>query len=226
MCSSGATAGARRRWVVGALLLCGVAGSAAAQPVQAPPQSSPAPQPGFSGADRDSVGPGRPAPKTRRRSRSRFPGMFFAGADAITMLPIGSFSDASGLGLGVLGHLNYDFRPRMYLTGRGGFVYHLETNDVGFTQIQLPVLVGVRYLVKPKIYLGGEAGLIFVTRRFSADGADNLWTTKVGLTLSAGYLLSKDLDLRAGLWLPDVTALFRVFAIHLSVGWDLWRGRL
>lgn len=198
-------------------ILLALALPAAAQPESS--ESSSTTQ--FSGADPDQPTAGQ-AP--RAGSGKLLPNMLFAGVDGMLMVPVGSFSDASGVGFGVLGHINYDLRPRMLLTARLGFVYHLEADEIGFKQIQLPVLFGMRYLVKPRIYVAPELGLNFVNRRFEGD-RDALWTTKVGLTLSGGYMLNSEVDLRAGLWFPDITSP-KVLGIFVSGGWDLWFGRL
>ncbi|WP_394850481.1 porin family protein [Pendulispora brunnea] len=137
------------------------------------------------------------------------------GGDAMFVLPIGDFSDATGAQLGVLGRFGYRVIPQLEITGRAGYIYGFSKStevgpvksDVGASVI--PLWGGARYFFFEHTptagpYAGAELGFNFINYRASVSGAgvadvdgDKSYT-RFGFSAFGGYVISPDLpiDLR------------------------------
>ena len=140
------------------------------------------------------------------------------GIDFTVVLPVGDYGDGSTLALGPLGRVEFPVGPG-YVTGRFGVLYHIVNDTLdGTTLLFLPVYGGYRYpLGSGQAYLAGELGITFAYARFSSElGSGSETESELGMTLGGG-LRKGQLDLRAGLFLPDVGDAVGIMG---SVGYD------
>ncbi len=129
------------------------------------------------------------------------------GAQGAFVLPVGDWSDFSGIGLGALINADYgiDAVKGLQLTGRLGIVHFLGkeievlgTTIDGPTVNMVPLLVGAKYFFAPSVYGGLEIGANYI---IPEEGDSEL---KFAFTAGLGYMI-KDVDLRAFLFLPDLS---------------------
>jgi hypothetical protein len=138
------------------------------------------------------------------------------GVDAMIVLPVGDYGDGTELALGPIGRAEFPAGPG-YITGRFGVLYHLtEVDDT--TLLFLPLYGGFRYPIGGgQAYVAGEIGItIGYLRADTPLGSGSDTDTELGMSLSAG-LRKGQLDLRGGLFLPDLDDLVAIFG---SVGFD------
>lgn len=153
-----------------------------------------------------------------------------AGIEATVQLPVGNFGDVAGIGLGGSVLYDYDFNPMWAVTGRVGYIYHLEKENgaAKTTYSQIPILVGAKYTIGPDLplFITGEVGLYMVTAdadvtiggtTFSASSDD----TKLGISVGAGYPLGP-VDLKVNLSSWDVGHFGDTMGIGVSVAWNFW----
>jgi hypothetical protein len=135
------------------------------------------------------------------------------GGDAMLVLPIGDFSDSTGVQFGALGRFGYRVIPQLEITGRIGYIYGFSKStevgpvksDVGASVI--PLWGGARYfffadspLAGP--YAGGELGFNFMNYRASVSGTgtsadvdgDRSYT-RFGFSAFGGYVISPELPI-------------------------------
>jgi hypothetical protein len=127
-------------------------------------------------------------------TRAAFADGPIVGVDLQAALPVGNFGDGAGIGFG--GLLRYEFTVAnpVNITGRGGFMYHLEKNTVTF--FTFPLLVGTKIKLGEKAYLGLETGAFI--NHSDPGGFD----AALGFTLGVGYRISS-VDLRIGAEMLD-----------------------
>lgn len=138
------------------------------------------------------------------------------GIDGMVVIPVGDYADVASLAIGALGRVEIPAGPG-FVTGRIGALFHMtELDDT--TLLFFPIYGGFRYpLGSGSAYLAGELGITVGYARVSTplgDGSDT--DTELGMTLGGG-LRKGQLDLRAGLFLPDLDDAVGVFG---SVGYD------
>ncbi len=149
-------------------------------------------------------------------------------------LPVGNFSDVTGIGLGVLLGLRHPIANQLDVTGRAGFVYHFSKSDptgtVSMGTSELPLLGGVRYTFVPStdggFYGGAELGLSVVFLRASVGGIRGVGTVsgsdtsvKASTALGLGYQLGK-LDIKGSLYFVDIGHLGDTMALMASAGYS------
>jgi len=183
-----------------------VALSAASSFAQEPPMAAPPPP---------AVEPAAAAPRGPIGAMS-------LGGDFQLALPLGSFSDISNIGFGVLGRFEYTVMPQLNLTGRLGFTYFVGKHDLKFWTI--PILVGAKFVVAPNFYVAGEIGLFNNHSAIDIPGFGTVSgsETDFGLTAGAGYRLN-DLDLRLQFEFLDLGNAGDSTALVASVGYDFWK---
>jgi len=191
--------------VVGAASLLG---SAAVQAQGAPPELPPP------GSAPPEVAP--PAPAATAAAGG--PKMLI-GADLVVALPLGDFGDAFGLGLGLLPRFEYNLMPKLNLTARLGFVYHLEKNSIKFYEI--PVFVGAKYDLTDALYAAVEVGAVRGTVSIPTFPSSS--ETKAAATIGAGYRVG-DLDLRLGLHITNLGEAGKSMELVANAGYNFWRG--
>lgn len=154
------------------------------------------------------------------------------GVDGGLVLPLGDWSNVSGLGFGALGRFELALDPQLSVTGRLGYITHLEANDAYKTS-ELPILAGLRYGLSGEedgLYVAGEAGLVnFTFRRPVASGVFGTTVSegekssksepKFGLTAGAGYRSGK-VDGRAGIFIVSVGDLEETFGLMATIGYN------
>ena len=145
------------------------------------------------------------------------------GVDGAVVVPVGTWGDGAGIGVGAIGRLSIPLGRKLAITARLGLIYHLGKDVMG-TDLQtteVPVLGGVRYAFTPRIYGAGELGLVYLRSSASSGGSSMTGSdTKLGMALSAGYHSGK-LDVRAGLHFPDAGEVGDAMGLFASVGWDV-----
>lgn len=152
------------------------------------------------------------------------------GAQGVFALPLGDFSDISGVGFGALLTLDYGLTEdgKLQLTGRLGYVHMTGKEiDTGFGKFDgpsyglIPVYAGAKFFFVPGLYAGAELGLtVFSTAEQEVAGVTVEGDTeiKIGGTVGVGYMF-KDFDTRAFLWLPSLGDGADIMALGISVGY-------
>jgi hypothetical protein len=144
------------------------------------------------------------------------------GADLAVALPVGDFGDGAGIGIGILPRFEYTLAPRLALTGRLGYIYHLEKNSFKFSEI--PVLVGAKYDLTDALYGAVELGLVHSMVSFNFLGADlSSSDDNLGATIGAGYRAG-DLDFKLGLHILDLGNASKSMELVVNAGYNFWRG--
>lgn len=157
------------------------------------------------------------------------------GVDGGLVLPLGDWSEVSGLGFGALGRFEYAMDSSLSATGRVGYITHLKKND-HYKTSELPILAGLRLGLSGQpdgLYVAGEAGLVNFTFQRPVAGAvfgnqaggDEVRSDselKFGITGGAGYR-SGDVDGRAGLIIVSVGDLEETFGLMVTVGYNFTR---
>lgn len=139
------------------------------------------------------------------------------GLDAMAVVPIGDYGNAANVGIGALGRLEVPAGPG-FVTGRAGVIFHAMNSRVDASLTFVPIYAGYRYPVGTGGgYLAGELGVTIafgtVDTQFGSMSASD---SELGATFMAG-LRRGSLDLRAGLFTPDLDDAFGLLA---SAGYD------
>jgi hypothetical protein len=162
--------------------------------------------------------PATPAPSTTAQ---------MIGADLVLAVPVGDFSDGAGLGIGALVRYEHNLIPKLNLTGRVGFVYHLSKDfgnggKVNFSSI--PVLVGAKYDLTDAIYAAVELGLIHNAATAKAGNVSiSSSENDLGATVGGGFRIG-DIDLRLGLHILDLSDASKSMALVVGAGYNFWHG--
>jgi hypothetical protein len=144
------------------------------------------------------------------------------GGDAELALPVGDFSKGAGIGIGALLRYEYFVNPKINVTGRTGYIYHLSKDNplgikVNFHTI--PILGGIKYAVTDQIYGAAEAGLFL---NGVSGGGFSSSSTDFGITLGGGFRTG-DLDIRAGLHILDLGNASKSMALVVNAGYNFWK---
>ena len=131
------------------------------------------------------------------------------GAEGAFVLPIGDWADASGIGIGVMGRLDYMVTPKLAVTGHPGYIFHLgkevEGTGIELSTTELLITGGVRYFVTPELSVGAETGFNIWTVKASADGeSDSESENRVPLLLGGGYTSPAGLTVSGYLIVPNL----------------------
>ena len=152
-------------------------------------------------------------------SASAFPGLKY-GVDGAVTIPLSSWADASGIGIGALGVIEFTAIPLFDITGRIGYIHGLEKNNVSIKHI--PVMAGVKYILLPgvNLYLAGEIGMVFskATADFMGLSGSSDWESEIGISIGAGAALGP-LDVRGALFSPDVGEIGDMIGLLATVGY-------
>ena len=143
------------------------------------------------------------------------------GIDGGIAMPTGDWGESVGFGFGALARFEMPVHPKIVFAARAGSIRHLEKDDSGITVSEVPLFAGARYLFNPTIY--GVAELGFVNYRYAVDVEGDSMSesdTNLGMTLGAGYRSGK-LDVRGGLFFPDVDNAGDAMAVMATVGYDI-----
>lgn len=138
------------------------------------------------------------------------------GADGVGVLPVGDYGEIATLGIGVLGRLERPAGPG-YVTGRTGVIFH-AIDEVDADLTLFPLYAGYRMPVGTGgAYLAGELGLTVAVGTIDVGlGRMSDSEIELGVTLGGGMRRGA-LDLRAGLFLPDLDDAVGLMA---SAGYD------
>src|SRR5262245_21963180 len=133
------------------------------------------------------------------------------GVDLQAALPVGDFADGAGIGFGGLLRYEFTIANAANITGRGGFMYHLEKNTLTF--FTFPLLVGTKIKLGQSAYVGLETGAFI--NHTDPGGFD----AALGFTLGVGYRISS-IDLRIGAEMVDAGHATDSIALTGGLGYN------
>jgi hypothetical protein len=138
------------------------------------------------------------------------------GVDAMAVVPVGNYGNVATVGIGALGRLEVPAGSG-FVTGRAGVIFHAMNADVDASLTLVPIYAGYRLpLGAGGGYLAGELGVTLAYGEVETQfGTMSASETEIGATLMAGMRRGA-LDLRAGLFSPDVDAV----GFLASAGYD------
>jgi hypothetical protein len=149
--------------------------------------------------------------------------------DGAVAVPTGDWGDAIGAGFGGLIRFENRLAPDLVLTGRAGYLQHLAKDSqlgAGDTSVgEVPLLFGLRYdLMRGpmgSLYGAAEIGLVTLVATVDLGGATaSSSQTNAAALLGVGCHIQK-VDVRGGLWLPDLGRVNDTVAVMLTVGVDV-----
>jgi hypothetical protein len=123
------------------------------------------------------------------------------------MLPVGRFSDYTGLQLGPLLRLGYRVVPRVEVTLRSGYLFGFNTRSgagISLNVSNIPIWLGARYFFSAEpaagFYGAVEIGANLMLSHFDANGgpfvpSGSAALDRGGFNVGAGYVLRKDLPI-------------------------------
>jgi hypothetical protein len=141
------------------------------------------------------------------------------GAGVLLGLPVGDFGDFVDLNIGALADFDYVLTPMLSLTGRAGFIFHLEDIE-GFSFSTIPIWAGAKYYFAPveagtRFFAAGE--LAFNYNMVDSDIGDDS-ELNVGLNLGGGVELGA-LSIRAFLAMYDLGDADETLALTASLAY-------
>lgn len=150
------------------------------------------------------------------RSEARQTQMGFDVA-VLGLLPLGSYADATGPGLGVLGGLETELRPGVGLTVRSGYIGHMERDD--YSRNVVPVLGGLKLTsYSSAVYIAGEAGRAWFRDQYRGDLplVDDRRNTKTAWGVGIGAAADA-LDLRVSFHVWDAANMRETMTLGVSL---------
>jgi hypothetical protein len=150
------------------------------------------------------------------------------GLDAAFVLPVDEYADGVDAAFGLFGRLEFEIDPRLAVTARLGFLYHLVEDPglgVDFSLVMFPVLGGIRYNLSSTGeggFLGAELGINYIRVSVSGMGIDTSDSeTKFTLNLGAGFRTGQ-LSFMGSLFLtPDVGDETNLVGLMATIGYDI-----
>jgi hypothetical protein len=146
------------------------------------------------------------------------------GADVAVVMPVGNWGDVSSIGIGGMAKGEFLVMENLAVTGRLGYIYHLEKDIAGFplSTAEVPIMFGAKFyfMGEPSgLYGAAELGLVSLSVSSSFLGATvTASEMKFGATVGAGFDLS-GLDFRAQLFLPSLADAGDFLGIMATVGY-------
>lgn len=143
------------------------------------------------------------------------------GIDGALVLPLSDYGDLADFSLGALARLEVGVAPKLWLTGRLGFLYDIGTPD-GLSVYYVPIYAGVKAKIGPSGLFGyGELGatVIHATVDFLGQEVSDS-ETEIGLTGGLGFQ-SGQVQARFGLWFPSLDDAGDAFGLMANVGFDI-----
>jgi hypothetical protein len=178
-----------------------------------------------------------PAPAPPAAPVDESPRRFGLGFDAQVMLPVGRFSDYTGLQVGPLLRLGYRVVPRLEVTLRSGYLFGFNTTStagISLNVSNIPIWLGARYFFGAEptagFYGAAELGANLMLSHFDANGgpfvpSGSAALDRGGFNLGAGYVLRKELPFDVRLQLSYLNLVARdpvdgsLITLGLSVGY-------
>jgi opacity protein-like surface antigen len=133
------------------------------------------------------------------------------GVDLQAALPVGDFSDVAGIGFGGLLRYEFTVATPVNITGRAGFMYHLEKNSSTF--FTFPLLAGLKVKLGESAFVAAETGAFI--NHFEVVGFD----AALGFTLGVGYRIGS-VDLRIGAEMVDAGHASESIALTGGLGYN------
>lgn len=153
------------------------------------------------------------------------------GIDGGIALPTGTWSDGVGFGIGSLARFELGLAPAVTLSARAGYIQHLSKDQMiagGGTASasagEIPFFAGARYAFTQganQIYAAAELGLVVALASVDYNGMSmSNSQTNVGMTVGGGYRAGR-VDVRGGLFFPDLGHAGDAIAVMATVGFDI-----
>ena len=132
-------------------------------------------------------------------------------ADADFALPVGNYSDANGVGGGLMLKGEYPLMPELSATLRLGFQFHADKDlggGAGAHIHSIPALLGAQYYFQPErqgFFAAGEMGLFYLMAKATVPGFGDVSTSdaKFGMGAGVGYQM-KQWNFRVNLHSQDI----------------------
>lgn len=143
-----------------------------------------------------------------------------AGLDLAVVVPVGNWGDVASVGIGGLLKINIAVGEMLALTGRAGYVFHLEKN--GLNTHEAPVLLGLKlYFVDGQVrpYAAAELGVNFLT--YSAGTLTSETIVRPGFTAGAGVLIS-GFDVHVQLYNPSFGDIDKYLGVMINAGFNFF----
>lgn len=137
--------------------------------------------------------------------------------DAAAIVPVGDYADLATLGAGPMVRLEVPAGAG-FVTGRLGALFHAIKDGYDANLTLIPLYAGYRHPLGPSgAYVAGELGITVAHGSvMTAYGSASDTDSELGAMLTAGVRRGA-LDLRAGLFLPDLDDAVGLVA---SAGYD------
>jgi hypothetical protein len=143
------------------------------------------------------------------------------GADGAVVLPLGTFGDGAGLGIGALLKFGYSINEAIMATVRAGYIHHLP-KDVGGVDLkfaQIPIMLGAKYMFG-SAYGAAEFGFVNGKAKAEIQGTEvSTSSTELAFGVGGGYMVG-DLDLRVSFNMIDLGHAGDTQELMLNVGYD------
>lgn len=143
------------------------------------------------------------------------------GIDGAVVLPVGDYGDYADFSLGALGRLEFGVAPKLWITGRVGFLYDVGTPE-NFSSYYIPIYGGLKGKLGPSGLFGyGELGATVIHATVEVLGGEfSDSETELGLTAGLGFQ-SGQVQARFGLWFPSLDEGGDLLGLMANVGFDL-----
>ena len=128
-----------------------------------------------------------------------------ASAEGALVIPTGDWSDISGIGIGAFVRAGMQLQPKLEVTGRLGYVFHLSKDQGGAdaSTRELMILGGVRYDLGP-VFLDAATGINSWTFEVDSPLVDGSNTeTRVPLLVGAAVPVGK-VEVGGSLLIPNL----------------------
>lgn len=132
------------------------------------------------------------------------------------LVPIGDWSDAANLGVGITGQFQYNLNDNMGITGTLGYI-HFLTDTEGFSFGMIPIVGGFKYYFgegNGGFYAHPQFGITLLRTKVDLGGFGSVSNTSTELTLSAGA----GYELSLGNMKLDIGARFQFIDDASSIG--------
>lgn len=130
------------------------------------------------------------------------------GAEGAVLVPFGDWSDASSIGIGVMGRFDYMVMPKLSVGAHPGYIYGLSKDqgaDISTSTSEFLIDAEVRYYITPEISAFADTGINLLSSKISmGDQSDSQSNTRIPLILGAGYTMPKGLTFSAELVIPNL----------------------
>jgi hypothetical protein len=147
---------------------------------------------------------------------------FAVDVTGIGLIPSSTYKQSVGPGLGALAGFELEASPSIALTGRGGYISHMQRGDYGRSLV--PILGGLKFTsYGTSLYIAGEAGRVRVRDRYEGDDTtvSDRRAIKTAWGLGVGSAVDR-LDLRVSMHVWDAAKASDNVTIDVSLAFMLF----